>query len=108
MMQVPDTLAVPKDGDIPVFVEPWEARIFAMVVALHDQGRFEWKDFQSLLVAEIKTHENTGASQAYYQSWLNAAVVLFGNLGMTEETEILTEIQRLRPDDRTIVLSRRQ
>jgi len=105
-MQVPDMLAIPKEGDIPVFVEPWEARIFAMVVALHDQGRFEWKDFQSLLIAEITAHESAGAPQAYYQSWLNAAVTLFGQLGMTEETEILTEIQRLRPDDRTIVLSR--
>lgn len=105
-MQVPDMLAIPKEGDTPVFVEPWEARIFAMVVALHDQGRFEWKDFQSLLIAEITAHESAGAPQAYYQSWLNAAVALFGQLGMTEETEILTEIQRLRPDDRTIVLSR--
>lgn len=108
MMQVPDTLAVPKDGDIPVFVEPWEARIFAMVVALHDQGRFQWKDFRTLLVDEITAHERAGTPQAYYQSWLNAAVVLFGQLGMTEETEILMEIQRLRPDDRTIVMSRQQ
>ena len=36
-------LEVPSEGDNElVFAEPWEARVFALVVEANKQGRFEW------------------------------------------------------------------
>ena len=29
---------IPRDGDGPVFREPWEAQAFAMALALHERG----------------------------------------------------------------------
>ena len=36
---------VPRDEDGPVFREPWEARAFAMALALHEAGVFTWKEW---------------------------------------------------------------
>ena len=37
----------------PVFSEPWEADIFAMLVALEKQGLFSWSEWGDALGAEI-------------------------------------------------------
>ena len=40
---------VPRDDDGPVFREPWEARAFAMALALHEAGVFTWKEWAETL-----------------------------------------------------------
>ena len=42
---------VPRDEDGPVFREPWEARAFAMALALHEAGVFTWKEWAETLGA---------------------------------------------------------
>ena len=101
---LPMGLDIPKNEQGPVFVEPWEARAFAMVVDLNAQGRFAWKDFQSLLVEEIGRSEREGLERPYYLNWLIAAERLFERLGMADRTEIDAEVEALRPDDRTVRL----
>lgn len=96
--------AIPSAADGPVFIEPWEARVFAMVVALHDGGAFAWPEFQKLLIDEIGKAEAAGRSRPYYESWLAAAERLFEQLGLAADAEIDAEVRRLRPDDRTIRL----
>lgn len=96
--------AIPSSTDGPVFVEPWEARIFAVVVALHEAGAFAWPAFQKLLIEEIGKAEAAGRSRPYYESWLAAAERLFEMLGLAVGPEIDAEVRRLRPDDRTIRL----
>ncbi|WP_439817088.1 nitrile hydratase accessory protein [Zavarzinia sp. CC-PAN008] len=83
-----------------VFAEPWEARIFAIVVALSRQGRFPWVDFHTRLAAEIAAEPD----QAYYESWLHAAEDLLASLALLSHAETDAEVARLRPDDRTIRL----
>ena len=101
---LPAGLDIPKDAEGPVFVEPWEARAFAMVIDLNQRGLFAWKDFQSLLVEEISKNEREGLGQPYYTSWLIAAERLFERLGLAERAETDAEVERLRPDDRTVRL----
>jgi nitrile hydratase accessory protein len=101
---LPAGLDIPKDADGPVFVEPWEARAFAMVVDLNQQGRFAWKDFQALLVEEIARSEREGLGRPYYFNWLVAAERLFETLGLAGRDEVDAEVERLRPDDRTVRL----
>lgn len=101
---LPMGLEIPRDEQGPVFVEPWEARAFAMVVDLNAQGRFAWKDFQSLLVEEIGDSERGGLDRPYYVNWLIAAERLFERLGMADRAEVDAEVEALRPDDRTVRL----
>jgi nitrile hydratase accessory protein len=101
---LPAGLDIPHDADGPVFVEPWEARAFAMVVDLNQQGRFTWKDFQSLLVEEIGNSEREGLGRPYYLNWLFAAERLFEKLGLADRDEVDAEVERLRPEDRTVRL----
>lgn len=102
---LPADMAIPtgRDGD-PVFAEPWEARIFAMVVNAFEQGRFEWIEFQQLLIEEIRHGEATGEPRPYYLNWALAAEKLFEILGTVERNAIDRRVAELRPDDKTIRL----
>ena len=96
--------AIPVDADGPVFVEPWEARVFALVVGLHDGGAFAWSEFQALLIEEIGAAERAGRPRSYYLNWLAAAERLFERHGLAAGAEVDAEADRLRPDDRTVRL----
>jgi len=103
---LPQDLRLPATGDAPVFQQPWEARIFAIVLSLHQQGAFQWADFQALLIDEIKRTESEGAYRGYYENWFAAAERLIQSLEIANDSEIDAEVARLRPDDRTIVLTK--
>ena len=100
---LPAELEIPMTGDNePVFREPWEARIFALVVNAHSEGRFAWQDFQELLVDEIHRTEKAGEPRGYYLNWAMAAERLFEKLECTTRKNVDQRIAELRPDDRTI------
>jgi nitrile hydratase accessory protein len=64
---------VPRDADGPVFREPWEARAFALALALHEAGLFTWKEWAAALADEIKRAQASGdadAGETYYSHWL--------------------------------------
>ena len=44
----------------PVFAEPWQASIFALVVALHDRGLFSWSEWNGELVRVIAASDAAG------------------------------------------------
>jgi len=64
---------VPRDADGPVFREPWEARAFALALALHEAGLFTWPEWAHALGAEIKRAQAAGdadTGESYYSHWL--------------------------------------
>ena len=64
---------IPRDGDDPVFREPWEARAFAIALALHDRGLFTWAEWASALAHQIKQAQAEGdfdTGENYYRHWL--------------------------------------
>ena len=76
-MKVDETgpAAPPRQNGELVFEAPWESRAFGMAVALHRRGLFEWKEFQSELIAEIGAWEAAhpdGEGWSYYSRWLAA------------------------------------
>lgn len=77
------TRALPRDDLGPVFSAPWQARAFAIVVALAQDGRFEWPEFQSRLIVRIG--QGDGDPAHYYEHWLAAAEDLLAAKGMTAE-----------------------
>lgn len=64
---------IPRDGDGPVFREPWEARAFAMALALHARGLFTWTEWADALAQQIKLAQAEGdadTGETYYRHWL--------------------------------------
>ena len=76
-------LAALDDGD-RTFHAPWQARAFAVAVALSESGTYEWDAFQTRLVEEIEraaggdgggavatdAEDAEAAEDAYYRRWL--------------------------------------
>ncbi len=58
----------PSDDPAPsppaVFEAPWQASIFALVVALHDRGLFAWRDWNRVLVQVIAEQDAAGAARS--------------------------------------------
>jgi len=62
-----------RDGEGPVFREPWEAQAFAMAVALHRRGLFGWDEWAAMLGQEIEAAQRAGdpdTGDTYYRHWL--------------------------------------
>ena len=58
------------DREGPVFEAPWQARAFAIAVALRDGGHLSWPSFQCLLADRIAA--DPADAQDYYEHWLSA------------------------------------
>jgi nitrile hydratase accessory protein len=84
-----------------VFSEPWEARAFAVAVALCEAGQFQWLEFQQSLIEEIGATEKTGAATGggadYYRHWLSALVRLLEAKGIVGGAELKARIAEVGP-----------
>ena len=82
---------LPRDDDGPVFREPWEARAFAVALALHERGVFTWTEWASTLATQIKQAQAVGdadGGDTYYQHWLATLETLVAAKGVAP-TEML-------------------
>lgn len=82
---------LPRDGDEPVFREPWEAQAFAMAVRLHERGAFTWPEWAAALSAEIKRTQSAGdrdLGDTYYEHWLNALETLVAEKGLIARADM--------------------
>ncbi len=76
---------LPRDDEGPVFREPWEARAFAVALALHERGVFTWPEWASALADEIKRAQAAGdadSGDTYYQHWLATLETLVAAKGV--------------------------
>jgi nitrile hydratase accessory protein len=83
--------SIPRDAEGPVFREPWEAQAFALALALHERGVFNWKEWAEALGAEIKRAQAAGdpdTGETYYLHWLAALERLVTEKGVSS-TETL-------------------
>ena len=74
---------MPLDASSPVFNEPWEARAFAMTLALHQQGLFTWPQWAEALSRQIDMAQAAGDADlgdTYYRHWLLALESLVKDL----------------------------
>jgi nitrile hydratase accessory protein len=70
-----DLPALPQDADGPVFAEPWQAQAFALALALHRAGVFDWREWSEALGAAIvaaQAHGDADLGDTYYLHWLDA------------------------------------
>ena len=78
---------VPRDGEGPIFREPWEAQAFAMTLALYERGLFTWPEWAATLAEEIKKAQAAGdpdTGETYYRHWLNALERMVAKKGVTD------------------------
>jgi nitrile hydratase accessory protein len=87
---------VPDDGDDPTFEAPWQARAFALTVALRRNEAFPWEAFQKRLIDAVAAVE-TDDEASYYEAWLDAIEGLLlaeGVLGREELAERVAAFER--------------
>jgi nitrile hydratase accessory protein len=84
-----------------VFKEPWEARAFAVAVALSEAGYFRWAEFQQSLIDEIQGAEAAGHAAPsgvdYYYHWLRALTRLLAAKGIVGAAELEARIATVGP-----------
>jgi nitrile hydratase accessory protein len=71
--------ALPRDNGELVFSAPWEARAFALAVALVERLDLPWDAFRSRLIEQIAAVPD----RPYYESWATALESLVLSLGLT-------------------------
>ena len=83
------------------FTEPWQARAFAVAVALCESGQFKWSEFQQCLIEEIGTAEAAGNATVGgpddYRHWLNALTHLLEARGIVAAAELAASIAQAGP-----------
>jgi nitrile hydratase accessory protein len=84
-LSLPDLPELLRDKDGPVFKEPWEAQVFAMVVGLQERGVFTWNEWAQALGKQLKSAEQ----ENYYESCLKTLEML------VEKNYILSHEERL-------------
>lgn len=90
-LDLPPLASIPRDGEGPVFREPWEAQAFALVVQLHQQGQFTWTEWAASLSAQIRAVRELGVTDSgtdYYRHWLAALESLLATKGLVDETQL--------------------
>jgi nitrile hydratase accessory protein len=69
------------------FAEPWQARAFAIVVALAERRAFAWDGFRDQLIAEIAA-AGAESGAKYYECWLRALESMLGARQIANSAEI--------------------
>jgi nitrile hydratase accessory protein len=79
--------ALPCDAEGPVFAEPWQAQVFAITLALHERGVFEWAEWAQQLGEAIRDAQRAGdpdTGETYYRHWLVALERMLLRKGLAE------------------------
>lgn len=82
-----DMPGMPRGDDGPVFRDPWEAQSFAMALALHQRGLFEWREWAAMLAEEIKHAQaagDPGTGKNYYRHWQATLERMVAEKGLTD------------------------
>src|SRR5580693_4466316 len=108
---------MPRDGERPVFAEPWQAQAFALAVKLSDQGHFTWKEWAAALADELRSAADRGEPDdgtRYYEHWLAALERLIKAKGLSNAPELdqrkeaWADAYRHTPHGKPVELARRK
>ncbi|MGH1490535.1 MAG: nitrile hydratase accessory protein [Acidimicrobiales bacterium] len=83
--------APPRDNGELVFTAPWQSRMFATTMRLHESERIEWERFRSGLIREIAEHERAITDTAdydYWGCWQRALEGLLNELSVVSSSEL--------------------
>jgi nitrile hydratase accessory protein len=78
------SVALPRDNGELVFAAPWEARAFALAVAVVEHAGLPWDAFRLRLIDAIADDPD----RPYYESWATAIESLVVALELTTPTAL--------------------
>lgn len=90
---------LPRDGDGPVFQEPWEAQVFALAVQLESAGWFTWTEWAAALARQINAAQAAGdpdLGDTYYVHWLETFAALCAEKGLVPSGEFTIRTEEWR------------
>jgi len=79
------------DAGAPVFDEPWQAKGFAIALALHERGLFTWPEWAEALARQIAAAQARGDvdhAHSYYRHWVAALESLVASKGASSAAEL--------------------
>jgi nitrile hydratase accessory protein len=81
---------LPGEGDQLAFEQPWELRAFALAVAAHHNGYYDWSEFQLALIGAIRRWEDDPeqAPWRYYERWLEALETVLSGTGVLDGDDL--------------------
>jgi len=82
---------IPRDAEGPVFAEPWQAMVFALVVQLQERGIFTAEEWAQALGSEIREALAKGGCRDgsdYYERWCEALEHLLIEKGLASHDGI--------------------
>lgn len=94
---------LPRDAQGPVFAEPWQAQVFAVVVKLTEAGELTWQEWAERLGRVLREAEERGAfdtGERYYEHWLTAVERLVVDKDLARREELIREGEAIREHDR--------
>lgn len=103
------TATEPPGEDDVVFDAPWQARAFALTVALRREDDFPWEAFQERLVEEleaeaerdVETAADSGdVESSYYRAWLSAFERLLLEEGVVDADEMAERVAEFADGER--------
>jgi nitrile hydratase accessory protein len=94
--------APPRANGEMVFDAPWESRLFGVTMALVEDERFAWSDFQQRLITAVgrwEAEHPDGEGYRYYERWAEALESLLDDLGIVtiETTDARARSLAARP-----------
>jgi nitrile hydratase accessory protein len=102
--EVPDVPGALGGGeDAPTFEAPWQARAFALAVALTDEDddALPWDEFQRRPVEEIDAGDGGADEKTYYRRWLAALERLLVERDRLDPGELTDRVAEFEAGDRS-------
>lgn len=81
------------------FDEPWQAQLFAMTLALHEAGHFDWPEWVGYLSQSIRDAQADGdpdLGDTYWQHWLDALERLLHDKGLAGPLQLAARREAIR------------
>jgi len=97
-----DMPLMPRDNDGPIFVEPWQAQAFAVVVELIESEKVTRTEWADRLGAVLKAAEDDGqydTGTRYYDHWLTALEQLVVEKDLAQWQDLASEKKTIREND---------
>lgn len=96
------------ESDDPTFAAPWQARAFALTVALRREDDFPWAAFQQRLVEEldedperdVDAEDVADVESAYYRAWLAALERLLLEADVIDDAELAERVAAFASGER--------
>jgi nitrile hydratase accessory protein len=66
------------------FAEPWQAKLFAMTVALNEAGHFSWTEWAAVFGPRVQDQ----TADTYWEAWSDALVALLSDRGIAEASDV--------------------